>query len=108
MSNSKIWGAEIPRSWCFYSYDSAPQVLEFDIALGHFDVSLPKLWHENGVFDQILGWAPDALKTFYRYGVGALNIARYDLQCPVHKLLFVPRWDGGTPVTLWPQALPYL
>ena len=52
---------------------SAPQILEFDVALGHFDVAWPKLWHKNGVFDQILGcsghfdvalekWASVALK----------------------------------------------
>ena len=57
------------------SVDLAPHILEFDIALGHFDVAWPKLWHKNGVFDQILGcsghfdvalekWAPIALKTF--------------------------------------------
>ena len=57
---------------------SAPQILEFDIALGHFDFPWPKLWHKNVVFDQTLGcsghfvvalekWAPVALKTFYRY-----------------------------------------
>ena len=37
---------------------STPQILEFDVALGHFDVAWPKLWHKNdknGVFDQILG-----------------------------------------------------
>ena len=55
---------------------SAPQILEFDVALGHFDVAWPKLWHKNVVSDQILGcsghfdvkWAPVALKAFYRYG----------------------------------------
>ena len=30
---------------------SAPQSLEFDVALGHFDVAWPKLGHKNGVFD---------------------------------------------------------
>ena len=54
------------------------QILEFDVASGHFDVAWPKLWHKNGVFEKILGcsghfdvalekWAPVALKTFYRY-----------------------------------------
>ena len=58
---------------------SAPQILEFDVALSQFDAAWPKLWHKNGVFDHILGcsghfdvalekWAPVALKTFYRYG----------------------------------------
>ena len=53
-----------------------------DIAWGQFDVAWPKMWHKNGVFDQILGcsghlyvawekWAPVAVKIFYSYG-GAL------------------------------------
>ena len=56
---------------------SAPQILEFDVDLGHFDGAWPKLGHKNVVFDQILGcfghfevalekWAPVTLKTFYR------------------------------------------
>ena len=63
----------------------APQILEFDVVLGHFDVAWPKLWHKNGVFDQILGcsghldvpfekWAPVALKTFYIYAWGPFLI----------------------------------
>ena len=59
---------------------AAPQILGFDIALSHFDIASPKLWHKNGVFDQILGcsghfdvalekWAPVALKTFYSYAL---------------------------------------
>ena len=42
----------------------APPILEFgvswnhfDVAWGHFDVAWQKLWHENDVFDEILGCA---------------------------------------------------
>ena len=28
---------------------STPQILEFDVALGHFDIAWPILWHKNGV-----------------------------------------------------------
>ena len=50
----------------------------FDVAWGHFDVAWQKLWHNNDVFDEILGcaghltlpkkkWAPVAVKIFYKY-----------------------------------------
>ena len=58
----------------------APQILGFDIAWGHFDMTWPKFWHNNeGVLVILMcaleKWAPITLKVFYGYGGGWRSLA---------------------------------
>ena len=54
MSNSKIWGAEIPRSWCFYRYAAPVHLFQYaTIHLREASASLKYPWLVTGVFFHI-------------------------------------------------------